>query len=187
MLPFQKVTCQTAVICINENESGHHQLQESSRGIEDEDSFREVPCGFRRHLLPPLQPHPVLSHCSLASRLLSWQTGSLPGSASKWQPHSSPEGPSGSGLRGAHPTIPPQGGSPWIMTRTEIHVVQRQRRQAGFLSWRLQHLLTVEELRPLLQPNTNTHLHNLFGIHLFQYQLVQTRIPQSTFFSKSKF
>lgn len=39
-----------------------------------------------------LHPHPRHPLCPPPSRSLAWQTGSLPGSASKWQPCGSPEG-----------------------------------------------------------------------------------------------
>lgn len=75
------------VICVTGGESRHHQLQERTWG-RVEDDFREVPCGFSRHLLPltnplhhGLNPHP---HPHLPSRSPVWQTGSLPASDDKW-------------------------------------------------------------------------------------------------------
>lgn len=70
-------------------ESGHHQLQERTWG-RVEDAFREVPCGFSRHLLPLTNPlHHILTppthpHTHLPSRSPMRQTGSLLGSDDKW-------------------------------------------------------------------------------------------------------
>ncbi|KAG7235385.1 hypothetical protein INR49_002737 [Caranx melampygus] len=82
-------------------ESGGWREEEKEEGEEEEeeeDAFTEVPCGFSRHLLPPLPiytpPPSTTPPAPLPSRSLVWQTGSLLGSASKWQPlPGSPEGP----------------------------------------------------------------------------------------------
>lgn len=106
---------------------------------------------YPHHLCPPpLSPLPP-------SRSLAWQTGSLPGSASKWQA-CHPWG-TGRGLASGEliPSYTLKGANPgsWHLQR---YTVQKQRRQAGSLRWGLQHLLTMEGLSPLLPLNTCTPL-----------------------------
>lgn len=120
--PSREVTWQTVVICVTGGESGHHQLQEKTWG-RVEDDFREVPCGFSRHLLPLTNP------LHNPSRSPMWQTGSLPGPDDKWMAGMhGPEGATGSGLGGAHPSTPPQGGGAnpgsWHMQRSRVEAMQ---------------------------------------------------------------
>ncbi|KAK5889954.1 hypothetical protein CesoFtcFv8_013528 [Champsocephalus esox] len=92
----------------------------------------EVPCGFRRHLLPPLPIYSPTPHnpehplCPPSQPVSVWQTGS-PGSAGKWQPCVGPEGPVRVCLGGDHPSIhSPMGANPGIiMTPTEIQSAGR--------------------------------------------------------------
>lgn len=91
--PAKKVTWQTVVICVTEDESGHHQLRERSRG-----GWRKMLSGrspvASAGICPYIpHPHPLHPPCPPPpSRSLVWQTGSLPGSANKWQPWGNSQG-----------------------------------------------------------------------------------------------
>lgn len=57
--------------------------------------FQGGPLWFQQASVVPAvipHPHPLCPHCPPPSRSLAWQTGSLPGSASKWQACGGPEG-----------------------------------------------------------------------------------------------
>lgn len=106
----REVTGHTVVICVTGGESGHHQLQERTWG-RVEDDFREVPCGFSRHLLPLTNPLPHILNPHLPSRSPMWQTGSLPGSDDKWMARMhGPEGATWVWPRGSSPLHSPSGG-----------------------------------------------------------------------------